>query len=79
MNLLSCITYECMDVVYEKKKFRYVNSVSGLCLHLGDATLKLNLSFDMCRRLVEGEDVEGVHEVLAKHHQYLTSRLLLRL
>ena len=33
----------------------------------------------MCRWLVEGEDVEVVHEVLAKHHQYLTSRPLLRL
>ena len=78
MELLSCIIYECMNIVYEIF-FRYVNSASGLCLHPGDAALKLNLSFDMCRWLVEGEDVEGVHEVLAKHHQYLTSRLLLRL
>ena len=61
------------------KCFLYVNSVSGLYLLLRDAALNLNLPFDMCRWLVEGEDVEGVHEVLAKHHQCLTSRLLLRL
>ena len=59
--------------------FRFVNSVSGLCLHLRDAALKLNLPFDMYRWLVVGKDVEVVHEVLAKHHQYLTSRPLLRL
>ena len=35
MTLLSYITYGCMDIVY--KIFRYVNSVSGLCLHLRDA------------------------------------------
>ena len=35
MELLSCITYECMDIVY--KIFRYVNNVSRLCLHLRDA------------------------------------------
>ena len=35
MKLLSCITYECMDIVY--KNFGYVNSVSRLCLHLRDA------------------------------------------
>ena len=35
MKLLSCITYECMDIVY--KIFRYVNSVSRPCLHLRDA------------------------------------------
>ena len=35
MKLLSCITYECMDIVY--KNFRYVNSVLRLCLHLRDA------------------------------------------
>ena len=33
----------------------------------------------MCRWQVEAEVVEVVHEVLAKHHQYLTSRPLLRL
>ena len=79
MKLLSCITYECIDIVYEIKYFRYVNSVSGWCLHLRDTVLELNLPFDMCRWLVKGEDVEVVHEVLAKHHQYLTSRPLLRL
>ena len=61
------------------KCFLYVNSVSRPCLRLRDTTLNLNLPFDMCRWLVEGEDVEGVHEVLAKNHQCLTSRLLLRL
>ena len=61
------------------KCFLYVNSVSGLCLRLRDTALEFNLSFDKCRWLVEGEDVEGVHEVLAKHHQCLTNRLLLRL
>ena len=61
------------------KCFLYVNSVSRLCLRLRDTALNLNFPFDMCRWLVKGEDVEGVHEVLAKHHQYLTSRLLLRL
>ena len=59
--------------------FRYVNSVSGCVYTLKDAALKINLPFDMCRWLVAGEDVEVVHEVLAKHHQYLTSRTLLRL
>ena len=61
------------------KCFLYVNSVSRLCLRLRDTALEFNLSFDMCRWLVEGEDVEGVHGVLVRHHQYLTSRLLLRL
>ena len=56
-----------------------MNSVSGLCLRLKDTALNINLSFDMCRWLVEGEDVEGVHGVLVRHHQYLTSRPLLRL
>ena len=35
MKLLSCITYECMDIVY--KIFRYANSILRLCLHLRDA------------------------------------------
>ena len=35
MKLLSCITNECMDIVYTI--FRYVNSFSRLCLHLRDA------------------------------------------
>ena len=59
--------------------FLYVNSISVLCFCLRDTALNINLPFDMCRWLVEGEDVEGVHEVLAKHHQYLTSRPSLRL
>ena len=60
------------------KCFLYVNSVSRLCLHLRDTTLKLNLPFDMCRWLVEGEDVGVVHEVLVRHHRLLTSEPLLR-
>ena len=56
-----------------------MNSVSGLCLSLRDTTLNFNLPFDMYRCLVEDEDVEGVHGVLVGHHQYLTSRPLLRL
>ena len=58
--------------------FWNVNSVSGLCLHLRDTELKLNLSFDMCRWLVVGDDVEVVHGVLVRHHQLLTNRPLLR-
>ena len=77
MKLLSCITYECMDIMY--KILRNVNSVSRFYLRLKDTALNFNSPFDMCRWLVEGEDVEGVHEVLVKHHQYLTSRPLLRL
>ena len=52
------------------KCFLCVNSVSGLCLCLRDTALNFNLLFDMCRWLVEGEgeDVEGVHEVLVRHH-----------
>ena len=61
------------------KCFYYVNSVSRLCLHLRDTTLNLNLPFDMCRWLVEGEDVGVVHGVLVRYYQYLTSRTLLRL
>ena len=60
------------------KYFLYMNSVSRLCLCLRDTALKFNLPFDMCRWLVEGEGVEGVHGVLVRHHQYLTNRLLLR-
>ena len=77
MKLWSCITYECMDI--GMKFFLYMNSVSGTCLRLRDTALNINLPFDMCRWLVEGEDIEGVHEVLAKHHQCLTSKHLLRL
>ena len=61
------------------KRFLYVYSILGLCLYLRDTALEFNLPFGMCRWLVEGEDVEGVHEVLAKHHQCLNNRLLLRL
>ena len=39
------------------KCFLCVNSVSRLCLHLRDIALNIKLSFDMCRWLVEGEDV----------------------
>ena len=67
-----------MDIVYEIF-FLYVNSVSRLCLRLGDTALDINLPFEMCRWLVEGEDIEVVHKVLVRHHQYLTSRPLLRL
>ena len=34
---------------------------------LRDTALKINLPFDIYRWLVEGEDVEGVHEVLVRH------------
>ena len=74
---MSCITYECMDIVYEI--FLYMNSISGLCLCLRDTALRFNLPFDMCRWLVEGEDVEVIHGVLVRHHRLLTSRPLLRL
>ena len=59
-------------------KYFYMNNVSGLCLCLGDTTLKLNLPFELCRWLVEGEDVEGVRGVLVRHHRLLTSKPLLR-
>ena len=65
-----------MDIVY--KILRNVNSVSRLCLRLKGTALNINLPFDMCRWLVEGEDVGVVHEVLVRHHRLLTSRLLLR-
>ena len=77
MGYLYCITYECIDVVYENI-FRYVNSVLSLCLHLRDVALELNLPFDMSRWLVAGEDVEVAHEVLDRHHRFLTIRSLLR-
>ena len=51
--------------------------------NLGDSKIIKNLtkllSFDMCRWKVEDEDVEVLHEVLAKHHKFLTSRPLRRL
>ena len=55
------------------------DSVSGLCLSRRDTALRLNLSFKLCRWLVKDEDVEGVQEVLVRHHQCLINRLLLRL
>ena len=46
MNLLSCIAYECMDLVC--KNFRYVNSVSRLCLHLRDvASVVIELGLEV--------------------------------
>ena len=74
---MSCITYKCMDIVH-KIILLYMNSVSGLCLCLRDVAMDFNLPFNMCRLLVEGEDVEGVHGVLVRHHRLLTSRPLLR-
>ena len=59
--------------------FLYMNGVSRQCLRLRDTALNINLPFDMCRWLVEDEGVEGVYEVLVRHHQYLISRPLLRL
>ena len=56
----------------------YMNSVLRLCLHLRDTALEFNLPFDMCRWLVEGEDIEVVHGVLVRHHQYLANRPLLK-
>ena len=61
------------------KCFLCVNSVSRLCLCLRDTALNFNFPFDMCRWLVEGDDIEVVHGVLVRHHQYLTNRPLLRL
>ena len=55
-------------MVCENFYFFGVNSVSRLRLRLRDNALEFNLSFDICIWLVEGEDVEVVHEVLAKHH-----------
>ena len=50
----------------------------GCIYTLRDISLKLNLPFEICRWLVEDGGIEVVQEVLAKHHQYLTSRPLLR-
>ena len=55
-----------------------MNSVSGLYLHPRDTSLKLNLSLDMCRWLIEDGDVEVIHEALVKHHLYWTVRPLHR-
>ena len=47
MKLLSCITYECMDIECEKN-FGYVNSVSSLCLHLRDiASVVIQLGLEV--------------------------------
>ena len=83
----SCLAFpKNARILCIKYFFLYMNSVSRLCLRLRDTTLDINLPFDMCRWLVEGEgegegegeDVEGVHEVLVRHHRLLTSRPLLR-
>ena len=66
-----------MDIVH-KILFLYVNIVSRLYLRSRDTALGFNLSFDMCRWLVEGEDVGVFHEVLVRHHRLLTSGPLLR-
>ena len=53
MKLLSCITYECMDIVY--KIFQYVNSISRLCLHLRDAAsvvIELGLEVETLEELL---------------------------
>ena len=53
MKLLSCITNECMDIVYEI--FRYVNSISRLCLHLRDAAsvvIELGLEVETFREMM---------------------------
>ena len=43
---MSCITYECKDIVY--KNFQYVNSVSRLCLHLRDtASVVIELGLEV--------------------------------
>ena len=62
MKLLSCITYECMDIVY--KIFWYVNSVSRLCLHLRNAASVV---------IVLGLEVEALEESL-----YVSSPLRIR-
>ena len=53
--------------------------MSRSCIYtLGDTSLKINLSFDMCRWLVEDGNVEVVHEVLVRHHLFSINRPLLR-
>ena len=59
------------------KCFLCMNSVSGLCLSLMDTALEINLPFDMYRWLVEGEDIEVVHEILVRNHRHLNSHRLL--
>ena len=78
MECLSCITYECLDVVHEKK-ISVRKIVSRGCIYTFRGTsLKLNLPFDMCRWKVEDRDVEVVHEVLVKLHLFFISRPLQR-
>ena len=60
------------------KYFLYMNSVSRLCLRLRDTALEFNLSFNMCRWLVEGEDLGVFNEVLVRHRRLLTSRPMQR-
>ena len=74
-----CLAFHMNAKTLCMKCFLCVNRFSGLCLRLRDTALEFNFPFDMCRWLVEGKDVEIVHELLAKHHQCLTSRHLLRL
>ena len=73
---MSCITENAWALCM--KRFLCMNSVSGLCLSRRDTALKLNLPFELCRWLVEGEDLEGVHELLVRHRRILTSMPLLR-
>ena len=77
MEIIVLHSYKCKDIVYEIF-FLYMNSVSRLCLRLRDTAWNFNLSFDMCRWLVEDEGVGAFHEVLVRHHRLLTSRPLLR-
>ena len=57
-----------MDIVH-KIFFLYMNSVSGLCLCLRDTALNFNLPFDLCRWLVEGEDVEVIRATVGVMNQ----------
>ena len=61
MELLSCITYECMDIVY--KNFRYMNSVSRLCLHLRDAAsvvIELGLNIEALEEPLYVSSPQGI-------------------
>ena len=72
-----CLAFPMNARTLGMKCFLCVNSVSRLCLRLRDTALNINLPFDMCRWLVEGEDVEVVHEELVRYHRLLTSHWLL--
>ena len=74
-----CLAFPMNERILCMKCFLCVNSVLRLCLRLRDTALNINLPFDMCRWLIEGMDVEVVHEVLVRHHRLLTSGPLLRL